>query len=59
MAYQLDREQWHLVIAALRNDGSDALADELEEWLARCDVAWESFRVALSKVPKRDRVLRS
>ena len=53
MAYQLDREQWETVISALQASGDAGLADELQAWLTQCDMAWENFRLALSKVKRR------
>lgn len=58
MRYELDRPQWDLVVTVLRRDGSPEaveMADDMEAWLKRCDVSWEMFEVAMSKVPRRQR----
>lgn len=58
MSYKLDRDQWDMVVSALRREGTAEaaqMADGMEAWLVGCDVAWEQFQVALSKYPRRQR----
>lgn len=56
MRYELERDQWDTLVAVLRRDASPeaiALADEMEAWLSRCDMSWDLFQVAVSKMPRR------
>lgn len=55
MGLQLPREDWDVIVLALRGHSANDLADEIEAWLARVAASDKAFKAALDVVRKSSR----